>query len=104
MKTETIIYVTGGATWLHVKDAAGMYGMSSQSMYRLLDKIESLDRYKSPRIWVSANEGGHRMINSLVLEDYLHYKAQIDAGIKSIPPYDPALVRWNRGEYKITPT
>ena len=99
--TACIIYVSGGVTYMHINQAAKIYDCSVQDIYRHLKVINSLDRYKDPRIWTVINEDGHRMVNTLVLEDYFRYKPQIKAGIKKLPPYDPALARWNRGEYKV---
>lgn len=100
MKDYVVVYVIGGKTYTHIKQAAEQYEMSVQSLYRILNKIETLDRYAGVNVFRTSNDSGDRMVNTLVLEDFLHYRAQIEAGIKGIPPYDPALVRWNRGEYK----
>ena len=86
--------------YLHVRDAAKAYGMTPQALYRIRDKIAGLDRYKSA--WTEINSGGHLMINTLVLEDYLRYRTELDNPnlARKLPPYDPAVVRWNRGEYE----
>ena len=79
------------------KALSAQCGLSPSSVRRYMDEIERCDRYKGQK--VTANTTGTRMVNVLVWDDYLVYRAQMENGLgKHIPPYDPKVVRRWRGE------
>lgn len=87
--------------YLPVKDVVSHYCLSRSSVDRIVKEIEDCPRYKGQ--WISINEWGGKMINTLIFEDYLHYRTQLKNKnlAKGLPPYSPAKVREQRGEIMV---
>lgn len=96
----TIMILVKDSTYLTVKETAAKYSQSIKTVYRTVSEIKKLERYKSCR--VAINEDACSLINTLVYEDYLYCRKRLKQRnlAKYIPPYDPAAVRMQHGEYK----
>ena len=83
--------------YLPVSKIAEHYSLPKSTVYDLVAKVEKCDRYK--RAWVELNSGRRKLINVLVLEDYMYYKDRLEDKnmSKTVPPYDPREVMWQRG-------
>lgn len=88
------------ATYLPIAVIAEEYRLPKSTVYETVAKIEKCDRYKKARIML--NGGRRKLINLLVLEDYMYYRDRLeDKNLsKSVPPYDPWEVLWQRGGVK----
>lgn len=86
------------STYMPVSKICEQYGLSKRTVYRFFEEIEGTDRYK--KAWVKLNECGTSLYSTLVLEDYLHYRTELqNRNLKKLlPPYDPEEVLWQRGE------
>lgn len=86
------------STYRPVSKICEQYGLSKRTVYRMFEEIEGTDRYKKAR--VKLNDCGTGLYNTLVLEDYLYYRTQLQNRNlrKLLPPYDPEEVLWQRGE------
>ena len=86
------------STYKPVSIICEQYGLSKRTVYRFYEEIEGTDRYKKAR--VKLNDCGTGLYNTLVLEDYLYYRTQLqNRNLKKLlPPYDPVEVLWQRGE------
>lgn len=100
MDEPKIIVLVKNKTYLTVKDTADVYGQCIATVYTNVKEMQALDRYKSVRIAI--NEDGTRLVNTLAYEDYLYVKKRLKHKnlAKRLPPYDPAVVREQHGEYK----
>ena len=100
MDGPTILVLVKDTTYLSVKDIAQKYGQSDRTVYKIVSEIKELDRYKNAR--VAINEDACSLINTLVYEDYLFYRDKMKHKniARHLPPYDPAVVRAQHGEYK----
>ena len=86
-----------GTIYKRVSTIAAEYCMTPANVRLIIKEIESCSRYKGR--WISLNDYGVKLVNVLVIEDYMHYRAAIKSGLsKHLPPYDPAVVRRERGE------
>jgi hypothetical protein len=86
-----------GGTYKRISTIANMYSMTPANVRLIVKEIESCPRYKNR--WISLNDYGVRLINTLVFEDYMRYRGAIKSGLsKHLPPYDPAVVRRERGD------
>lgn len=85
------------STYMPVSKICEQYGLSKRTVYRFFEEIEGTDRYK--KAWVKLNECGTSLYSTLVLEDYLHYRTELqNRNLKKLlPPYDPEEVLWQRG-------
>ena len=74
------------------------------AVYRILSEIRECDRYKDA--WVTLNDCGDQLINTLIFEDFLRHRTELKNRnlARRLPPYDPAEVRKQRGEYKAVVT
>ena len=83
--------------YLPVSKIAEHYSLPKSTVYDLVAKVEKCDRYK--RAWVELNSGRRKLINVLVLEDYMYYKDRLEDKnmSKTVPPYDPREVMRQRG-------
>lgn len=90
-----------GHTYLPVSGIADSYHQSKSTVERNLHGILDTDRYRGYRPVI--NEDGDRLVNVLIYEDYLCYKARLKERnlARHLPPFDPAEVRKNWGEYKV---
>ena len=88
---------TKGNIYQRISTIASMYSMTPANVRLIVKEIESCPRYKGR--WISLNDYGVKLVNVLVIEDYMHYRAAIKSGLsKHLPPYDPAVVRRERGD------
>ena len=86
-----------GGTYKRISAIAAEYSMTPANVRLIVKEIESCPRYKGR--WISLNDYGVKLVNILVIEDYMHYRAAIKSGLsKHLPPYDPAVVRRERGD------
>lgn len=97
----TITVHVRGHTYLPVSGVAESYHQSKSTVERNLKGILDADRYRGYRPVI--NEDGDRLVNVLIYEDYLCYKARLKERnlARHLPPFDPAEVRKNWGEYKV---
>lgn len=100
MDGPTILVLVKDTTYLTVKDIAKKYNQSLKTVYKIVSEIKGQDRYKTAR--VAINEDACSLINTLVYEDYLFYRDKLKHRniARHLPPYDPAIVRAQHGEYK----
>lgn len=76
---------------------AAEYSMTPANVRLILKEIESCNRYRNR--WITLNDYGVKLVNVLVIEDYMRHRGAIKSGLsKHLPPYDPAEVRRERGE------
>ena len=88
---------TKGNIYQRISAIASEYGMTPANVRLILKEIETCQRYRGR--WISLNDYGTKLVNVLVIEDYMRYRAAIKSGLdKHLPPYDPAVVRRERGE------
>ena len=94
------ILIVGGNPYMTVKETGKAYSRSPSSVYLDLKEIDSLDRYRGA--WPTLNDAGDKLVNTLVYEDFLHYRSKLkDKNIaRRLPPYSAEEVRRQRGEYK----
>ncbi len=86
-----------GDTYKRISAIASAYSMTPANVRLIIKEIESCPRYKGR--WISLNDYGVKLVNVLVMEDYMRYRGAIKSGLsKHLPPYDPAVVRRERGE------
>ena len=85
------------ASYLPISIISERYSLPKSTVYDLVAKVEKCDRYK--RAWVELNSGRRKLINVLVLEDYMYYRDRLEDKnmSKTVPPYDPREVMWQRG-------
>lgn len=90
-----------GAVYLPIKEVCSRYSLSKSSVYSMLKEMEESQRYR--KHWVTLNDGGDRLINCLVFEDYLRYRTELKHPnvAKMLPPYDPKMVRKERGDLEV---
>lgn len=90
-----------GHTYLPVSGIAESYHQSKSTVERNIHGILDTDRYRGYRPVI--NDDGDRLVNVLIYEDYLCYKARLKERnlARHLPPFDPAEVRKNWGEYKV---
>ena len=87
----------GETIYKRVSTIASAYSMTPANVRLIIKEIESCPRYKGR--WISLNDYGVRLINTLVFEDYMRYRGAIKSGLsKHLPTYDPAVVRRERGD------
>lgn len=87
----------GGTIYKRVSTIASAYSMTPANVRLILKEIENCPRYKNH--WISLNDYGVKLVNVLVMEDYMRYRGAIKSGLsKHLPPYDPAVVRRERGD------
>ena len=100
MNKDYYIMSVRSSPYMLVKEIGKAYGRSYAAVYRELKEIENSDRYKGA--WATLNDEGDTMINTLVYEDFLHYRSKLkDKNIaRRLPPYSAEEVRRQRGEYK----
>ena len=80
-----------------ISTIASAYSMTPANVRLIIKEIESCPRYKNR--WISLNDYGVKLVNVLVMEDYMRYRGAIKSGLsKHLPPYDPAVVRRERGD------
>lgn len=98
---DEIIIVCKSKTYMSVKDMAEWYSCTPQTIRRNVQVMKSLDRY-NPR-FVSLDDEGKMLINSLMYEDYLAHKTALKNRTlaRRLPPYDPGEVRRQRGDSSI---
>lgn len=86
--------------YLSIATISEQYHLPKSTVYDLIAKVEQCDRYKNA--WVELNGGRRKLINVLVLEDYMFYRDRLeDKNLsKTVPPYDPREVMWQRGGEK----
>lgn len=101
MDAVRIIQDYAKPAYLSVAECAKVYGYSKQTIYSLIKEMQSCQRYKGA--WLELNQYGDKLINTLALEDFLRYRAQLKepALARSLPPYDPKEVRRQRGEVSV---
>ena len=88
---------TKGNIYQRISAIASEYGMTPANVRLILKEIETRQRYRGR--WISLNDYGTKLVNVLVIEDYMRHRAAIKSGLdKHLPPYDPAVVRRERGE------
>jgi len=97
----SIIVHVRGHTYLPVSGIAETYHQSKSTVERNLKGILDTDRYRGYRPVI--NEDGDKLVNLLVYEDYLACKGKMKEKnlARHLPPFDPAEVRKNWGEYKV---
>lgn len=90
-----------GAVYLPIKEVCSRYALSKSSVYSMLKEMEESQRYR--KHWVTLNDGGDRLINCLVFEDYLRYRTELKHPnvAKMLPPYSPTMVRKQRGDLEL---
>ena len=89
--------VTKENVYQRISTIAAEYSMTPANVRLIVKEIESCPRYKGR--WISLNDYGVKLVNILVIEDYMRYRGAIKSGLsKHLPPYDPAVVRRERGE------
>lgn len=83
--------------YLSIATISEQYHLPKSTVYDLVSKVEQCDRYK--KAWVELNSGRRKLINVLVLEDYMFYRDRLEDKnmSKTVPPYDPREVMWQRG-------
>lgn len=93
-----------GHTYLPIKGVAAEYGCCRATVYNILKEIKACDRYKDA--WATINDAGDQLVNTLVFEDFLRHRTELKNRnlARRLPPYDPAEVRRQRGEYKAVVT
>ena len=101
---QSYMVMIRGHTYLPISGVAEEYGFSKSSVYRILSEIKSCDRYGDA--WVTLNDCGDQLINTLIFEDFLRHRTELKNRnlARRLPPYDPAEVRRQRGEYKAVVT
>ena len=79
-----------------------IYGQSRATINAYLKAIQNDPRYAGQ--WIDLGDKRPRRINSLIYEDYLHYRTRLrDRNLrKTVPPYDPVEVKRQRGESNVT--
>ena len=97
--SQVLVVSVKGTTYQSAKDLAAEYGRTPQWVSNILAEIKECGRYRSAWIYLGEKD---KLINTLVFEDYLFYRSKLkDRNLaKKVPPYDPAEVRRQRGEYK----
>lgn len=95
INTDEIVVILRTRTYLTAKQGAELYGMSAATLRKMVKDMETSRRYNR---FLTLNQNGTQLFNSLMVEDWLSVKDRIKAGIKKIPPYDPVEVRKARGE------
>ena len=97
----SVIVHVRGHTYLPVSGIAESYRQSKSTVGRILKEIQESERYKDYRVII--NDDGDRLVNVLAYEDYLFYRTQLKNRnlARHLPPFDPAEVRRNWGEYKV---
>ena len=100
MDKQVVVVLIKGTTYQTVKSIAAEYGRTPQWVSNILREIKDSGRYRTA--WIESGGDKDRLINTLVFEDYLHYRSKLkDRNLaRKVPPYDPAEVRRQRGEYK----
>lgn len=85
-------------TYLPVSKICERYGISRRTVYRFYEEIRNYDRYK--KAWISINDEGTTLFNTLVLEDFLRHRTELKHKnlARRLQPYNPKEVRWQRGE------
>ena len=88
------------STYWPVSRISEQYGLSKRTVHRFFAEIEECDRYK--KAWIKLNDCGTSLYSTLVLEDFLHYRTELQNRnlSKRLPPYDPEEVMRQRGEKK----
>lgn len=83
--------------YLSIAAISEQYSLPKSTVYDLVAKVEKCDRYK--KAWVELNSGRRKLINVLVLEDYMFYRDRLEDKnmSKTVPPYDPSEVIRQRG-------
>ena len=93
----TIKLDSRGSPYSTVNRIADSTGLSTKTIRTIISEIEACKRYSGH--WLILNDFGTKLVNTLMMEDYLHYRGQIKAGLeKHLPPYDPKKAREERGE------
>lgn len=88
-----------GHTYMPVSGVSQEYGQSRSTVYMVLKEISDVkDRYKG--YWMYLNDSGEKLVNTLIYEDYLHYRMKLKHPTlrKTVPSFDPQEVRRQRGE------
>lgn len=100
MKDEIIVYVKG-RVYISLKDAAEIYNRSIPTLRLYIKEMERSGRYD--RKFITLDGESKLLINSLALEDFLSVKTELKNKNLSrrLPPYDPAAIRKQRGEYQL---
>ena len=100
MDHDFYILSVRSSPYMTVKETGKAYGRSTAAIYQDLKEIGSCDRYN--KAWTTLNDEGDWLINTLVYEDFLHYRTQLkDKNMaRRLPPYSAEEVRRQRGEYK----
>lgn len=88
------------ASYLPIAIISERYSLPRSTVYDLVAKVEKCDRYK--KAWIELNSGRRKLINVLVLEDYMFYRDRLEDKnmSKTVPPYDPREVMRQRGGEK----
>ena len=101
MNDYSVVVHVRGHTYLPVSGIAEVYRQSKSTVLRILREIQESERYEGYRVII--NDDGDRLVTVLVYEDYLYYRTQLKNRnlARRLPPFDPAEVRRNWGEYKV---
>ena len=101
MNDYSVVIHVQNHTYLSVAGIAESYRQSKTTVGRILKEIQESGRYKDYRVII--NDDGDRLVNVLIYEDYLYYRTQLKNRnlARRLPPFDPAEVRRNWGEYKV---
>ena len=86
------------SSYLTISKISELYGIPRRTVYDYLSEIEKCDRYRSA--WVTLDGGRAKLVNLLVLEDFLRYRQSLKHKnlARQLPPYDPKVVKRQRGE------
>lgn len=97
-----VCFVAHGSLYLRAGDLCRKYNISPAMVTTLKKGIEALAKTRYARAHPFINQGGDRFFNELVVIDYLEYRDRLNEKnlAKTVPPYDPAAVRFALGEYR----
>ena len=99
MNDELCIFVKS-RTYMTVKSMSEYYESTPQTIRRNIKAMKESGRYD--RTFISLDDDGKPLYNSLMYEDYLAHKVELKNKnlARRLSPYDPAEVRRQRGEYR----
>ena len=97
---DIVVVVHEQSVFLPVKKVAEMFFSTTTTVRRNLKLIEENPRYANA--WISLNEDGDKLINSLVYTDFLKYKSVLKEKnlAKRLPEFSEAEVQARRGDYR----
>lgn len=88
-------------TYISLKDAGTLYNLSIPTLRLYIKQMKECGRYDKRFITLGEEK---LLINSLILEDFLSCKGSLKEKnlARRLPPYDPGVIRRQRGECELT--